>query len=185
MHQTLKIVVRLILATCIFLITAALILTCITKSYEIWSAQDEYKNKQISHIRTHENHTYRLLSNNKKPHQAFYIVLQDQGYIAKFNCETYIHSLCIDKYNEVGTRIVQNATFQNIGQHSYIQNIEFLDSQTNTIGSFNWSQKEIDALYAEDMKGLKFIVAGISIFALIAIYCSFRIIRNFRRFLEK
>lgn len=185
MHQTLKIVVRLILATCIFLITAALILTCITKSYEIWSAQDEYKNKQISHIRTNENHTYRLLSNNKKPHQAFYIVLQDQGYIAKFNCENYINSLCIDKYNEVGTRIVQNATFQNIGQHSYIQNIEFLDSQTNMIGSFNWSQKEIDALYAEDMKGLKFIVVGISIFALIAIYCSFRIIRNFRRFLEK
>lgn len=185
MHQTLKIVVRLILATCIFLITAALILTCITKSYEIWSAQDEYKNKQISHIRTDENHIYRLLSNNKKPHQAFYIILQDQGYIAKFNCENYINSLCIDKYNEVGTRIVQNATFQNIGQHSYIQNIEFLDSQTNMIGSFNWSQKEIDALYAEDMKGLKFIVVGISIFALIAIYCSFRIIRNFRRFLEK
>ncbi|WP_151978469.1 hypothetical protein [Acinetobacter soli] len=185
MHQSIKTVVRLVSATCIFLITAALILTFYSKAKEIWNAEDEYTHKQISQIQSDATHTYRLLSNNKKPNQAFYIVLQDRGYIAKLNCEHYLASLCTDRYNEIGTRVIQDATFQTFGTHSYLEKIRYMDTQTNMPGSYTWSEQDIKSLYAQDMSNLKYVLFGVGIFALIALYCSYRILRNFKQFLKK
>ena len=39
--------------------------------------------------------------------------------------------------------------------------------------------------FQQDIQQLKYVVFGIAIFALIALYVSFRILRNFKQFLRK
>ena len=81
MHQTIKKIFRLSLAICIFVITAALVITCLIKAQDILNSNELYESRKVVHFDTDADHQYILMSNNQKPDQSALIVLKDHGYV--------------------------------------------------------------------------------------------------------
>lgn len=67
----------------------------------------------------------------------------------------------------------------------YIENIQFQDSRTGQITKLSYSKNELKQFYNNDISNLKYILFAISLFALAALFVSIKILKNFRRFLEK
>lgn len=184
MHQIIKKVFRFSLMICIFLITTALVVTCMVKTKEIWQADQHYLNRQTIHFHSDAQHQYLLISNNQKPDRAALIVLKDQGYLAKLNCEPYLKDVCTDAYNLFQTRYVQQASIQTIGNQSYFQNIQWVDIQSNKTTSLTWSPQDIQQFYHNDITHLKYILGALILFTIMGLYCCYRLIRNVGQFLE-
>ena len=101
------------------------------------------------------------------------------------SCEHYAQDLCIDAENQTHRRQIDTLGLKKIGQQHYIQHIQFHDSQTQKVSRFNYTDAQIQTFFQQDIQQLKYVVFGIAIFALIALYVSFRILRNFKQFLRK
>ena len=93
--------------------------------------------------------------------------------------------MCIDAENQTHRRQIDTLGLKKIGQQHYIQHIQFHDSQTQKVSRFNYNDAQIQTFFQQDIQQLKYVVFGIAIFALIALYVSFRILRNFKQFLRK
>ena len=185
MHQTIKKIFRFIVALCIFMITAALLVTCLVKAQEIINADRNYQQRKEVHYQTDQRQQYILMSNNQKPDQAALIVLQDHGYVTKLDCTHYEKTICTDDYNLFSTRYIQQVTIQSIGHYNYFQNIQWNDIKTKQPTSLVWSQQEIQQFYQNDITNLKYILTALMLFSIIGLYVCYRIIRNFRQFLER
>lgn len=185
MHQTIKTIFRLCLAACIFLITLALLWTCVVKTLEIRNATQEMAQAKTFELRSTAEKPLVLVSNNQKPDEALFILVANQGFISKINCEHYAQELCTDADNQSHRRQIDHLLLKQIGAQHYIQRIQFHDSQTQKVSNFDYSDAELQAFFEQDVQQLKYTVFGIAIFALIALYVSFRILRNFKQFLHK
>lgn len=183
MHQTIKKIFRLSLAICIFVITAALVITCLIKAQDILNSNELYESRKVVHFDTDVDHQYILMSNNQKPDQSALIVLKDHGYVTKLSCEHYLKTVCTDQYNLFSTRYIRKATIQSIGNYLYFQNIQWIDIQNNQPTALTWSQQDIQQLYQNDIDNLKYILGALILFSLSGLYVCYRIIRNFRKFI--
>jgi len=184
MHQTVKLVFRLFLATVIFLVTLALCFTCFAKIQEIMQAEQYYQQGKSFNLTTSPDQQYVLLSNNQKPDHAIFVLIAGNGYISKSSC-THYTALCSDDFNQSHTRQIDQVKLFKAGQFSYIQQVKYKDSRTGQVSEFSYSANEIQQFYQQDIAGLKYVVFGISLFALAALFVSFKLIRNFQRFLNK
>lgn len=184
MQQTIRLIVRLCLAAIIFAITAALILTCLSKSIEIAQSEQNFAQAKKIHLQSSDKEQLVLLSNNKSPEEAVYIAIAQNGYIAKSNCSHY-PEICIDDYNQQHTRQIQNIDLLHAGQFHYIQQVRYTDSRTQAPKTLNYSAEQIQQFYRADVSSLKYTLFGIGLFALAAMYVSIRILRNFKTFLGK
>lgn len=172
-------------ALIIFLTTCALFLTCFAKTKEILYAEQTFAQAQSFKMNSKPDQILILLSNNKKPDDHIYVHVANQGYIAKLSCEHYLAELCIDDYNEQHTRQIQSIELLKAGQFNYIQHVSYLDTRTQQLKTFRYTPEQIQQFYQADITNLKYIVFGVLLFALIALYVSVRILRNFKQFLEK
>lgn len=184
MHQTVKTIFRIFFASIIFIITAALILTCVTKTQEIFNAQKNFVNAEKISLHSTPQKPLVLVSNNQKPDQKLVVLIANNGYIAQLNCENYAN-LCTTQYNLSHTRQIQTINLVKAGQFFYIQHVNYRDSRTGQTSTFDYSDAQIQNFYENDVSSLKYIVFGIALFAAAAIFVSQRILRNFRRFLSK
>ena len=184
MQQTIRLVFRLCLAAIIFAITAALILTCLSKSIEIIQSEQKFTEAKKIHLQSSAKEQLVLLSNNKSPDEAIYIAIAQNGYIAKSNCSHY-PQICVDDYNQQHTRQIQNIDLLHAGQFYYIQQVQYTDSRTQERKTLSYSAAQIQQFYRADVSGLKYTVFGIGLFAIAALYVSIRILRNFKTFLGK
>ncbi|GAA5557315.1 hypothetical protein Asch01_02038 [Acinetobacter schindleri] len=184
MHQTVKLVFRLFLATVIFLVTLALCFTCFAKIQEIMQAEQHYQQGKSLSLTSSPDQQYVLLSNNQKPDHAIFVLIAGNGYISKSSC-THYTVLCSDDFNQSHTRQIDQVKLFKAGEFSYIQQVKYKDSRTGQVSEFSYSANEIQQFYQQDIAGLKYVVFGISLFALAALFVSFKLIRNFRRFLNK
>ncbi|MBJ9986051.1 hypothetical protein IAE19_11460 [Acinetobacter sp. S40] len=184
MHQTIKKVFRLSLAICIFVITAALVITCVVKAEDILKGTEAYQSRKVIQFDTDANHQYILMSNNQRPDQAALIVLKDQGYMAKLSCEHYLATVCTDQYNLFSTRYLHKATIQSIGNYFYFQNLQWIDIQNNQSTSLTWSQQDIQQFYQNDINNLKYILGALILFSFSGLYVCYRILRNFKTFIH-
>ncbi|MGY5392218.1 hypothetical protein [Acinetobacter sp. NigerLNRRAM0016] len=185
MHQTIKTVFRLCFAASIFLITLALVWTCIVKTLEIKNATQALSQAQQFELKSTAAKPLVLVTNNQKPDESVFILVANQGFIAKMSCEHYAQDLCTDAENQSHRRQIDVLGLKQIGQQHYIQHIQLHDSQTQKVSRFAYSDAQIQAFFQQDIQQLKYVVFGIAIFALIALYVSFRILRNFKQFLRK
>jgi hypothetical protein len=184
MHQTIKIVFRTCFAAVIFIVTFALFLTCFAKFQEILQADHEYTNAQTVNLKSDTKNQFVLVSNNQSPDNALFLHLAGQGYVAKIKCDHY-SALCTDEINQSHTRQVQNIDLLKVGTHWYIQKVDYRDSRTQQKQQFEYSLAEIKQFYDNDISNLKYVIFGIALFALAALFVSIKIIKNFRRFLNK
>lgn len=184
MHQSIKKLFRLFWAICIFLITLALVVTCGVIAKELLTTQQNIQNKHILKFESSPSQQYILMSNNKKPDQQALIVLKNQGYISKIKCEHYLTDICTDHENLLANRNIQHATLEKIGRYQYFQEIQWQDNQTGEINRLNWSPAQIHNFYQTDMTSLKYTLLALCIFAAIGLYCCYRLIRNFKKFLN-
>ena len=90
MHQTIKTVFRLCFATSIFLITLALVWTCIVKTLEIKNATQALAQAQQFELKSTTAKPLVLVTNNQKPDESVFILVANQGFIAKMSCEHYV-----------------------------------------------------------------------------------------------
>lgn len=185
MHQTIKTIFRLCFAVSIFLITLALVWTCVVKTLEIRNASQALAQAKQFELKSTTAKPLVLVTNNQKPDEAVFILVANQGFIAKMSCEHYAQDLCTDADNQSHRRQIDFLDLKQIGQQYYIQHIQFHDSQTQKVSRFKYSDEQIQAFFQQDVQQLKYIVFGVGLFALIALYVSFRIIRNFKQFLQK
>lgn len=185
MHQTVKTIFRLFFAGIIFLITLALFLSIFSKSKEILQADQAFQQaKQIS-LKSTAGKQLVLVSNNQRPDQAIYIVIAQNGYIAKLNCEHYLQDICTDEYNQSHTRQIQQLELLKIGQQFYIQQISYKNSLTQKQQPWSYSKQQIQQFYQADISDLKYHLFSMALFALAALYVSIRIIRNFKKFIHR
>ncbi|MCU4414010.1 hypothetical protein KTH71_08160 [Acinetobacter sp. WU_MDCI_Axc73] len=184
MHQNIKKVFRLSLAICIFVITAALVITCLIKAQDILNSNKLYEGRKVVHFDTDASHQYILMSNNQKPDQSALIVLKDHGYVMKLSCEHYLKTICTDQYNLFSTRYIRKATIQSVGNYLYFQNIQWIDIQNNQSTTLTWSQQDIQQFYQKDIDNLKYILAALLLFSLSGLYVCYRILQNFKQFLK-
>ena len=184
MHQTIKLIFRIFFAAVIFIITVALLLTCLSKAYEIFHAEQNFTQAKKVHLTSTAQQQLVLLSNNQKPDQSIYILIAQNGYIAKINCAQY-PNICLDEYNKQQTRQIQTLDLVHVGNFKYIQNVAFTDSRTQQAKHLNYPEHQIKQFYLEDVANLKYVVFGVGLFALAALYVSIRILRNFKSFLNK
>lgn len=184
MHQTIKTIYRLCFASVIFLVTLSLLLTCFSKTYAILQANQDYAERQRIHLSSDSQQQFVLLSDNKKSNQALYILLAGQGYLSKMNCQHY-PTLCTEEYNQSHTRQIQTADLVKTGNFSYLENIQFRDSRTGQSSQLHVTEQQIAQFYKDDLSNLKYSVFAIALFACAALFVSFKLIRNFRRFLTK
>lgn len=185
MHQTIKTVFRLCFATVIFLVTAALVLTCFSKTQEIILADQYFSQAKTISLDSTTHEQLVLVSNNQSPENAIFILIANNGYLAKIQCEHYLNDICLDDFNKSHTRQIQHIDLLKIGQFQYIKQISFTDSRTHQKQVLKYSDSQLKTFYQNDVSGLKYIVFGIALFALAAIYTSVRILRNFKSFLSK
>ncbi|MGE8684647.1 MAG: hypothetical protein ACN6OV_09240 [Acinetobacter sp.] len=185
MHQTIKTVFRLCFAAVIFLITAALILTCLSKTQEIVYADKYFHQAKNISLDSTANEQLVLLSNNQSPDKAIFILLANNGYIAKVHCEHYLKDICLDNFNKSHTRQIQHIDLIKVGQFHYIKQVSFTNSRSHQQHVLKYSDAQIKQFYQQDISGLKYIVFGVALFAIAAIYISIRILRNFKSFLNK
>ena len=185
MHQTVKTLFRLFFAVVIFLITIALFFSVYSKSKEILNADQTFQQAQHLSLKSTPQEQLVLVSNNKRPDQAIYILLAHNGYVAKVNCEHYLQDICTDAYNQSHTRQIKQINLVKIGQQHYIEHVNYQDSLTQKQQQWSYSKQQIQQFYQADISSLKYIVFSISLFALAALYVSIRIIRNFKQFLSR
>ncbi|WP_228258817.1 hypothetical protein [Acinetobacter ihumii] len=185
MHQTVKKIFRFSVALCIFVITAALVMTCLVKTQEILHADRDYQDRKVLDYQTDHDRQYILVSNNQKPDQAALVVLKDHGYVAKVACVHYQKTICIDDYNLFSTRYIQQVSLQAIGSHLYFRTIQWNDIKTSQLTSLSWSEQDIQQFYQNDITNLKYILGALILFSMIGIYVCYRLIRNFKQFLER
>lgn len=183
MHQTVKTIFRLFFAVVIFLITLALFFSAYSKSKEILQADQQFQQAKHISLKSTDQEQLVLVSNNKRPDQAIFILIAQNGYIAKLNCEHYLQDICTDEYNQLHTRQIQQLDLLKVGQQHYIENIRYQDSRTQKQQQWSYSTQQIQQFYQADIASLKYIVFSIVLFALAALYVSIRIIRNFKKFL--
>ncbi|NNH77268.1 hypothetical protein HLH17_06155 [Acinetobacter sp. ANC 5380] len=183
MHQTVKTIFRLFFAVVIFLITLALFFSAYSKSKEILQADQQFQQAKHISLKSTDQEQLVLVSNNKRPDQAIFILIAQNGYIAKLNCEHYLQDICTDEYNQLHTRQIQQLDLLKVGQQHYIENIRYQDSRTQKQQQWTYSTQQIQQFYQADIASLKYIVFSIVLFALAALYVSIRIIRNFKKFL--
>ena len=185
MHQTVKTIFRLFFAVVIFLITLALFFSAYSKSKEILQADQQFQQAKHISLKSTDQEQLVLVSNNKRPDQAIFILIAQNGYIAKLNCEHYLQDICTDEYNQLHTRQIQQLDLLKVGQQHYIENIRYQDSRTQKQQQWTYSTQQIQQFYQADIASLKYIVFSIVLFALAALYVSIRIIRNFKKFLTR
>ncbi|NNH39668.1 hypothetical protein [Acinetobacter terrae] len=185
MHQTVKTIFRLFFAVVIFLITLALFFSAYSKSKEILQADQQFQQAKHISLKSTDQEQLVLVSNNKRPDQAIFILIAQNGYIAKLNCEHYLQDICTDEYNQLHTRQIQQLDLLKVGQQHYIENIRYQDSRTQKQQQWSYSTQQIQQFYQADIASLKYIVFSIVLFALAALYVSIRIIRNFKKFLTR
>ncbi|MGE8538823.1 MAG: hypothetical protein ACN6NI_06035 [Acinetobacter sp.] len=184
MHQTVKTIFRLCFAGVIFLITLSLCFTCFAKMQEILQAKQHYQQATNIPLKSTAGEQYVLLSNNQRPDNAIFILIAGNGYVAKINCEHY-SALCSDDDNQSHTRQIQTVDLIKAGNLFYIEKIQFRDSRTGKATALEYSKDDIQQFYQNDISNLKYIVFAIALFALAALFVSFKILKNFRRFLQK
>ena len=184
MHQTVKTIFRLCLAAVIFLVTLSLMFTCVAKIQEILKADQYYQQAASIPLKSSAKAQYVLVSNNQRPDNALFILIAGNGYVAKISCEHYA-ALCTDDYNQSHTRQIQNVNLVKVRNYFYIENIQFQDSRTGQITKVSYSKNELKQFYNNDISNLKYILFAISLFTLAALFVSIKILKNFRRFLEK
>ncbi|MGE8559409.1 MAG: hypothetical protein ACN6NJ_00440 [Acinetobacter sp.] len=185
MHETVKTTFRLFFAVIIFLITLALFFSAYSKSKEILQADQQFQQATQVKLKSTAQEQLVLVSNNKRPDQAIFIVIAQNGYIAKLNCEHYLQDICTDEYNQSHTRQIQQLDLLKVGPQHYIENISYQDSRTQKQQYWSYSKQQIQQFYQADIASLKYIVFSIVLFALAALYVSIRIIRNFKKFLSR
>jgi hypothetical protein len=185
MHQTIKTVFRYCFALVILLITAALVLTCATKTYEFFTADQYLKSQSSKKFESSEKEQFVLVSNNQKPDNSLYVVIANNGYLVKLNCDHYKSDLCVDEYNKTHTRLISDITMTKIGNYNYISNVNFKDSRTQKTSNYSYSAQSIEQFYKADISNLKFTILGIALFAFAALFVSFRIMKNFKKFVSK
>jgi hypothetical protein len=185
MHETVKTTFRLFFAVIIFLITLALFFSAYSKSKEILQADQQFQQATQVKLKSTAQEQLVLVSNNKRPDQAIFIVIAQNGYIAKLNCEHYLQDICTDEYNQSHTRQIQQLDLLKVGQQHYIENISYQDSRTQKQQHWSYSKQQIQQFYQADISSLKYIVFSIVLFALAALYVSIRILRNFKKFLGR
>lgn len=185
MHQTVKTVFRLFLATLIFLITLALMFTCAVKIQDIIQADKNFSQKQSFSLKSTQQEQFVLVSNNQNPDNALFVLIANNGYLAKISCAHHEADLCVDDYNKSHTRQISQANLVKAGQWFYIQDVAYRDSRSGKTAEFHYSDAQIQQFYQDDVSALKYTVFGIGLFTAIALYVSSRILRNFRRFLIK
>lgn len=185
MQFTFKTLFRIFFALIIFLTTVSLFLTCMVKVKEIFQADQTFAASQSFKMSSRPDQTLILLSNNQAPDDHIYLHIAQQGYIAKLSCEHYLTDICINDYNQQHTRQIQSITLLKAGEFNYIQQVQYLDTRTQQIQNLKYSNAQIAEFYRKDISNLKYIVFGILLFALISLYVSVRIVRNFRQFLNR
>jgi hypothetical protein len=185
MHQTVKTIFRLFFAVVIFLITLALFFSAYSKSKEILQADQQFQQAKHISLKSTDQEQLVLVSNNKRPDQAIFILIAQNGYIAKLNCEHYLQDICTDEYNQLHTRQIQQLDLLKVGQQHYIEHVRYQDSRTQKQQQWSYSAQQIQQFYQADIASLKYIVFSIVLFALAALYVSIRIIRNFKKFLTR
>lgn len=184
MHHTIKLIFRICFAAVIFIVTIALILTCLSKSNEILQAKQTFAQAEKVHLQSSVQEQLVLLSNNQKPDEAVYIALAQKGYLAKSSCAHY-PEICLDQYNQQQTRQIQSIDLVHAGNFHYIQHVDYTDSRTQQRQTLHYSSEQIQQFYEADISNLKYVVFGVGLFALAALYVSIRILRNFKKFINK
>lgn len=185
MHQTVKTIFRLFFATVIFLITFALFFSSYTKIKEIFQADQAFQHAKLISLKSTPQEQLVLVSNNKHPDKSIYILIANNGYIAKVRCEHYLQDICTDINNQSHTRQIIQVDLLNIQQQHYIQHIQYRDSLTQKQQQWTYSKEQIQQFYQVDITSLKYNVFSMILFALAALYVSIRIIRNFKTFLSR
>ncbi|WP_151707415.1 MULTISPECIES: hypothetical protein [unclassified Acinetobacter] len=185
MPFTFKTVFRMFFALIIFLTTFALFLTCFAKGKDIWQADQNFAAAQTFKMNSSPEQTLVLLSNNKAPDEHIYLHVANQGYIAKLSCDHYLTDICVDDYNEQHTRQIQSIELFKAGPFNYIQQVSYLDTRTQQIKTLRYTAEQIQQFYRADVSNLKYVIFGVLLFALIALYVSVRIARNFKQFLNR
>ncbi|WP_407305297.1 hypothetical protein [Acinetobacter sp.] len=185
MHQTVKTLFRLFFAVVIFLITLALFFSAYSKSKEILQADQQLQQAKHISLKSTAQEQLVLVSNNKRPDQAIFILIAQNGYIAKLPCEHYQQDICTDEYNQLHTRQIAQLDLLKIGQLNYIKNITYQDSRTQKPQQLSYSTQQIQQFYQADITSFKYIVFSILLFAFAALYVSIRILRNFKKFLTR
>ena len=184
MHKSILTVFRLFFAAVIFIVTLSLFVTCFAKFYEILQADENYAQAQHISLISNEKEQFVLVSNNQKPDNAIYVLIAGNGYVAKVSCDHYA-KLCSDDDNTSHTRQIQSINLFKAGQHTYIKNVSYTDSRTAQKSQLEFSPNEIEQFYKNDISNLKYVIFGVGLFALAALYVSVKILKNFRRFIGK
>lgn len=172
-------------ALIIFLTTFALLLTCFAKSKEILNADQAFAAAESFKMNSSPDQTLLLLSNNQAPDDQIYLHIAHQGNIAKLSCAHYLNDICVGDYNQQHTRQIQSIELFKVGQLNYIQQVTYRDTRTQQIKTLRYSTTQIQQFYRSDVSNLKYVVFGVFLFVLIALYVSLRIARNFKQFLNR
>lgn len=181
--MTFKMLFRCFYAFVLILITAMLIWTCVVKTLEF--TRSNTIPDQSSTFSSNNQIEYRLLSNNQKPDEKLWIVIKNQGYIAKLNCQHYLKTLCTDQDNQHPFRKIDHVTLQRFNDKYYIQDITYTNTQNMQQDTVKFSAQDIQSFHKADLIILRNQIITLSLFALFALYVCFRILRDFRKFLNK
>lgn len=174
---------RYLYAVIILIITLMLVWTCIVKTQDYFQAKN-IQAKAFS-LSSNQQTEYRLLSDNQKTQKRLYVIIPNQGFIAKINCEHYLSTLCTDQDNQNQFRKINQIDLLAFKQHVYIQNIQYINTQNAQSKSFQFSQQQIQDFYQSDLETLKYQLFTLMLFSVFALYVCFRILRNFKSFLQK
>lgn len=147
-------------------------------------AEQSFQQGQSLRLNSSPNQQYVLVSNNQKPDQAIFVLIAGNGYIAKSSCEHY-PNLCLDEDNQSHSRQIMQIQLFKAGQFSYIEQVSYRDSRSGQFAEFTYDKNQIQQFYQQDITSLKYIVFAIALFALSALLVSFKLIKNFRQFLNK
>jgi hypothetical protein len=184
MHNTVKTVYRLCLAVIIFIVTLALLFTCGHKTREILHAEQSYQNARQVDLVSTATRQFVLVSKSEKPDRGVFLLIAGQGYISKMNCDHY-PSLCVAQYDQSHTRQITRMSLINIDQHVYLKQLEFNDTRSGKSTQLSFDHEQIRNAYLTDMNNLKYSVFAIALFSCAALFVTFKILRNFRRFIGK
>ena len=179
----LKVLFRSFYALILVLISLMLIWTCIIKTVELLNTYN-VKAKTTT-LSSQPQIEYFLLSNNQKPDEKLFIVIPNQGYVTEVNCTHYLTTLCLDQDNQHQFRRVDAVTLQSYNSLNYIENITFTNTQNMQQSTLKFTAQDIQSFYKNDLAEWRNQIITLSLFAIFALYVCFRILKNFRQFLNK
>lgn len=185
MHHTVKTIFRLVLAASVLLVTLSLCFTFIVKLQQIITASERLADAEQHHLRSTAERPLVLLSNNQKPDEKLWVTIAQKGYLAQMSCQHYAEDLCVDRYNQKHTRQIQDVSLLHVNQLWYIQNVSYRDSLTQQVSKFEYTAAQIQQFYQNDISELKYRLFAIGLFALAALFASFKLLRNFKQFLAR